>query len=196
MSRIIMVAVAFAALIAGNANAQFTDITGWYGLTGTQSCLVTAFGFNSAGEPMGPSWVNSTTSKGTYHFLANGTGTVTTQSITTLAPGPAIATPSAGISTHTGPFRYVMGVDGESFTLPGGGSFSGTFTTGVRTGETFTVTNAPELTGWIGDGAKELTLTGTGASVETETCSGPPTPTTVFRICQTSETLIKLPHAP
>jgi hypothetical protein len=196
MSRIIMLAVAVVALTAGKANAQFTDITGWYGFTSTQSCLVTAFGFNSAGEPMGPSWVNSGTSKGTYHFLANGTGTQTIQSITIVAPGPAIPTPSAGVSTRTGPFHYIMGADGESFRLPGGGSFSGTLTTGPRAGETFTITNAPELTGWIGDGAKELTLTGTGATVEKETFSGPVTPLTQFRICETSEILIRLPHAP
>jgi hypothetical protein len=188
--------VFIAAIFAMPAKAQFNDITGWYGLTGVQSCLVTAFGFNSAGQPMGPSWVNSTTSKGTYHFLADGTGTATTQSITTLAPGPAVPTPGATISTRTGPFRYIMGADGESFTFPGGFTTSGSFTTGDRVGETFTIANTPELTGFIGDGAKELTLTGTGTSVEVETFSGPPAPTTVFRICQTSDTLIKLPHAP
>jgi hypothetical protein len=197
MKRLLIATVALAALTTGGAQAQFTDITGWYGMTGSEVCLSTAFGFNSAAQPMGSSSSFSAALTGTYHFKADGTGELTSESLSILFPGPGVATPDASVFTRIpSTFHYTMGADGESFILPGGGSFTSTITTGPRTGETSTVTNTPELTGWIGDGAKELTLTGTNPSVAVQTYSGPPLPDTFYRICQISETLIKLPHAP
>jgi hypothetical protein len=89
-----------------------------------------------------------------------------------------------------------MGADGESFTIPGGGSFSGAFASGPRNGQTFTVSNTPELTGWIGEGATVLTLTATKPTVETITYSGPPLPNTFYCICHISEVMIRLLHGP
>jgi hypothetical protein len=200
MKRLLIATVALAALAAGRVEAQFTDITGWYGMTGTQTCLQTAFGFNTLGQPNGSGTAFTTGITGTYHFKADGTGETTSQSLSVLFPEPGVDTPDASVYTRIpSTFDYTMGADGESFTIPGGGSFASTVTTGPRAGELSTITNTPGFTGWIGDGAKEILLTNVTPTVEVQTYTGPPgpiLPATFYRICHISETLIKLPHAP
>jgi hypothetical protein len=200
MKRLLIATVALAALVVGRAEAQFTDITGWYGMTGTQTCLQTASGFNAAGQPNGSSTAFTTGLTGTYHFKADGTGEVTSQSLSILFPKPGVDIPDASVFTRIpSTFHYTMGANGGSFTFPSGGSFPSTVTTGPRAGELSTITNTPGFTGWIGDGAKELLLTNVNPSVDTQTYTGPPAPilpATFYRICQISETLVRLPHAP
>jgi hypothetical protein len=153
-----------------------------------------------AGQPNGSSTAFTTGLTGTYHFKADGTGEVTSQSLSILFPEPGVDIPDASVFTRIpSTFHYTMGADGESFTFPSGGSFSSTVTTGPRVGELSTITNTPGFTGWIGDGAKELLLTNVNPSVETQTYTGPPgpiLPATFYRICHISKTLVRLPHAP
>src|SRR2546428_519995 len=81
------------------------------------------------------------------------------------------------------------GLADDSFTVefvPG--SFLGTFLTGPRTGQTFTIDNPP-LTGLIGKDKKMLTLASVEPTIEIQTHSnGDVWP----RICHRSRVLIKL----
>ena len=167
MKRLLLATSALVALPAG-AGAQFVDITGWYAVNGTQTCLSTAYNFNAADQPNGSSDSFSLATTGTYHFKADGTYEASTTSLSITNPEPGVVIPNATVTTRTNGGTYTIGADGETVTIPAGGSFVATVTSGPRVGQTDTLTNLSGLTRYIGDGAKEILFTNVVPSVRIE----------------------------
>jgi hypothetical protein len=138
------------------------------------------------------SFSNSFAVEGVRTFNGDGTGTVTGSEMgITVPPTPDGATfphfpPSASSATFSYSFTYTFNNDG-SFTNMVTGSITGTFQTGPRSGQTFTVSNFPQLLGMSSQNSSALTLATLVPTVETITYSnGDVWP----RICHRSRVLI------
>jgi len=213
VSPVTLVWAAFA--IADNSDGH-SRLKGEYAFTGTAACLV-APGSTSPATPTNPTpgislpnagftanlqpvdgkvFSFSSSVEGIQTFNGDGTGTVngTVVSISVPpTPGPAGSgypsfPPSASSNTFSASFTSKALAD-DTFTVvfvPG--SFLGTFLTGPRTGQTYTIDNPP-LTGLIGKDKKMLTLASVEPTIEIQTHSnGDVWP----RICHRSRVLIKL----
>jgi hypothetical protein len=145
----------------------------------------------------GDSFTHSFSVEGIRMFNGDGTGTVkgTAVGITVRpTPGPAPAFPhfpAAGGSSSFGfSFTYTVNGDGSFSTAMVPNSYSESFLTGPRTGQTATVDAIPPFTGLISQDGKTLIVAHTTTAVETVTYSnGDVWPT----ICHRSRALIKLP---
>ena len=203
-----------AGLIAtGGADAASPKkLKGDYAFTGTFSCLnapgsdpgpgnptpgtaLPNSGFNDKLQPL----VNATTfsssavTEGIVSFKNDGTGTYTA---TTMAntnrptPGPTgyPSFPAASsTNTNSASFTYVVNSD-DTLEFKLSGLVTGTFLSGPRTGQTFSVDAAP-LTGLISKDGNTLTMASVTPVVETVTYSnGDVWP----RICVRSRVLVKM----
>ena len=193
------------------AHAAPPSLKGNYAFTGTGACLFapgsstsasmpgnitpnTNSGFDMSLQPTNfmKSFSNSFAVEGIRTFKGDGTGTVTgTEVGITVPPTPDGADfphfpPSASSATFSYSFTYTFNADG-SFTNTVTGSITGTFQAGPRSGQTFSVSNFPQLVGMTSQNNSALTLANLMPTVETITFSnGDVWP----RICHRSRVLI------
>jgi hypothetical protein len=169
------------------------SLKGNYAFTGTTGCLFapgsggTSSGFNSSLQPIVPmtSFSNSSDVEGIRTFNGDGTGSVTATEVGFTAP-PTPSFPPAGESSNFQfSFTYAFNLDG-SFTANLTGTFSGTFLTGPRSGQTYTI-DVLQLVGYPSKGSATLTLASQTPIVETITYSDG---TAIPRICHRSRVLI------
>jgi hypothetical protein len=133
--------------------------------------------------------------EGIRTFNGDGTGTLSGTSVYVVpppGPGPAGTYPSfgpsAGSVTFSASFTYTVNSDGTFAVKLVPGTFSQTYVTGGRAGETATIDTIP-LTGLIGENAKVLTLASVDPTIETTTYSnGDVWPS----ICHRSRVLVKM----
>jgi hypothetical protein len=214
MRRLLICSVFAIGLVhAGSAAANSSKLKGVYAFTGSAACLVSAPSSTSAGgfdavtlQPLPGSrvWSTSFGVEGVRIFNGDGTGTVKGTSVGFTPPPtpsgcppmtPGCFPPGAGSQNFTASFTYTVNPDGMDGTfttqLPNG--LAGTQATGPGVGETFLITNFPELTGLIGDNAKTLTLANLAPTVETITNQNG---SVQYRICHRSRVLVKIKDDP
>lgn len=179
---------------AANAGADSPQLMGDYGFTRNVTCIVSASGFDSNDfHAVGSSFGESFAEKGVRTFNGDGTGAENFLALNITDPA---LSPGASSSHVTNPFNYTINGDG-SWTIPGGGSITGTVDKGPRAGQTFTITNIAPAVGWISQNAMTLTLDTVTPAIETITYySGGVSVATFSRICNRSSVLISLPPAP
>jgi hypothetical protein len=192
-------------MCAGTAIADSPELKGEYVQAGTTGCLnapgsnPTTSGFDSNLVPYDVEHAFSVSFnvQGIWTFHGDGTGTImdhhgpswtimaTTVSIGHPPQFPSFK-PGASSNKYSASFAYTVQNDG-TFTAQISG-LSGTFLTGGRTGQTFTV-DAIGVTGLIGANAKTLTFGSVQPAVETMRFSNGD----VFpRICHRAHVLVKL----
>jgi hypothetical protein len=179
---------------ATSAAADSPNLKGAYGFTGTAACL-TAPGNSGVGTPSNPtgpagfnaqlqpldnsnSFSHSFSVEGIRTFNGDGTGTVngTFVGITVRpTPGPPPAVPafpaSAGGGNFSFSFTYTVDGNGGWMATMVPGSYSETYTSGPRNGQTATVDAIPPVTGMISQDAKTLVAAHLTPTVETKTYS-------------------------
>ena len=197
----------------GSADAASPKkLKGAYAFTGSASCLFAPgsdpgpgnptpgvalpnSGFNANLQPLvnATAFSSSFSVEGIRIFNANGTGTVTGTSLNTTerpTPGPTGYPnfPSgASSSTFSASFTYTVNSD-DTFDVQLAGPLTGTFLTGPRTGQTFSI-DTILLTGLISKDGNTLTLASVVPTVETITFSnGEVWP----RICHRSRIHVKM----
>jgi len=197
-----------------SAVADSKKLKGEYGFTGTAACLVapgsdpgpgnptpgTALpnsGFNASLQPKvgATSFSRSFSVEGIRTFNGDGTGTVKGTSVgITVRPTPGPTgypsfPPSAGSSDFSFSFTYTVDGNGGWTATMVPGSYTETFVTGPRTGQTATVDAIPPVTGMISQDGKTLIAAHVAPAVETRTFSnGDVDP----EICHRSRVFIKL----
>jgi hypothetical protein len=214
MRRLIIASIATIALAgpAGVNAASPKKLKGEYAFTGSASCLFapgsdpgstnptpgTALpnsGFNASLQPLvnATAFSSSFSVEGIRTFNADGTGTITGTNVnTTERPTPGTTgypsfPASASSNTFSASFTYVINSD-DTFVVTQSGPQTGTFLSGPRTGQTFSV-NIPPMTGLISKDGNTLTLANVTPVVETISFSnGDVWP----RICHRSRVLIKM----
>jgi hypothetical protein len=194
MKRTICAASVITLIWATSAAADSPNLKGDYGFTGTAACLV-APGNSGTGTPSNPagpagfnaqlqpfdnsnSFSHSFSVVGIRTFNGNGTGTVkgTFVGVTVRpTPGPPPAVPafpaSAGGGNFSFSFTYTVDGNGGFTTAMVPGSYSETFTSGPRNGQTATLDAIPPITGMISQDGKTLIAAHTEPVVETKTYS-------------------------
>jgi len=156
-------------------------LKGTYAFTGTAGCLyapgsaasppspgntlpLANAGFNSSNQPIetNTSFSNTNSVEGTRIFNGNGTGSVKGTEMGYVGrptPGPGnypSFPPSAEAATFSYQFTYTVSPDGSWTADMVPGSYTGTFLSGPRTGQTYTTT-IPRLSGLIGSFGQTLT---------------------------------------
>ncbi len=221
MKRGLIPVFVIAMLCAANAAADSPKLKGAYAFTGTAGCLVAPgsgvqpipgntvpfanSGFNSSLQPNdranpngGDSFHHSFSVEGVRIFNGNGTGSVTGTSVGITVrptPGPAPAYPhfpaAAGSSRFSYNFTYAINGDGTFTATMVPGSYTETFLTGPRAGQTATIDAIPPIDGAISQDGQTLLVAHGTPTVETVTHSnGDVWP----QICHRSRVLIKLPN--
>jgi hypothetical protein len=204
----------FVATWTANAAADSPNLKGAYGFTGTGACLVAPgsasvgpapgntvplpnSGFNANLSPNDDkAFSHSDSVEGIRTFNGDRTGTVKGTSVgITVPPTPQGGYPSFRPSAHSSSFSYsfTYTVDGEggwtAAMVPG--TYTETFLTGARAGQTATIDAIPPIVGMISQDGKTLTAAHITTVVETVTHSnGDVWP----QICHRSRILIKLPN--
>jgi hypothetical protein len=175
---------------AANAAADSPKLKGEYGYTGSASCLLAPFGFNSSFEVVdGNSRSSSSNVEGIRTFNGDGTGTDKSTTLTLTVPPTPGFQPNAGSSSSSFSFTYTVSEDGGWTANVVPGANKGTVLTGPRAGQTFTVQNGAPVTGLISRDGSTLTVADLTPTVETITYSDG---FTIHRICQRSRVFIKL----
>jgi len=191
MKHVFILGVSAAALTyAANAAADSPRLKGEYGYTGSATCLLAPFGFNSSFEVVdGNSRSSSSNVEGIRTFDGDGTGTDKSTTLTLTVPPTPGFQPSAGSSTSSSSFTYTVSEDGgwTAHVVPG--TNHGLVLTGPRAGQTFTVQNAAPVTGLISRNGSRLTVADLTPTVETITYSDG---FSIRRICQRSRVFLTL----
>jgi hypothetical protein len=159
-------------LWAGIAGAAPPQLKGEYAFTGESSCLVAPHGFNPNLTPIdGNVFSYSFSAQGVRTFDGHGNGTVEGILVTTVPPPTNNPfPPDASSQSFSFKFTYTIADDGTISTQMVPGSFIGTFLTGPRTDQTFTVDQFT-LSGMASKDKKVLTLSTPTTEVETHTYS-------------------------
>ena len=146
-------------LWAGIAGSAPPQLKGEYAFTGEATCLVAPHGFNPNLTPIdGNVFSNSFSAQGVRTFDGHGNGTVEGILVFTVPPPTNNPfPPDAGSDSFSFQFTYTVDKDGMINTQIVPGSFIGTFLTGPRTGQTYTVDQFT-LTGMASKDKKVLTL--------------------------------------
>jgi hypothetical protein len=211
---------------AANAAADPPNLKGAYGFTGTAACLIAPGSVPGATMPLsnpipgtalpnsgfqpdlhpkdGNAFSQSHAVEGIRTFNGDGTGTVKGTSVgITVPPTPGPNgyphfPPGAGSSNFSFSFTYTVNGDGSWTAMMVPGTYTETFLTGGRAGQTATIDAIPPVTGLISANASTLILVAdptdpiTGGFIPTvETVSysnGDVWP----QICHRSRVLIKL----
>jgi hypothetical protein len=189
MYRALALAFVVAISCATSAAADPPQLKGDYGFTGTAACLVAIHGFTSDLRPVDSAFFSrSFAVEGIRTFNGDGTGTVKGTAVGIVVP------PALGTSASSGNFSYSFNytVDGaggwKSTMVPG--SYTETFVTGPRTGQTVTVDAIPPILGMISQNGMTLTGAHLTTTIETHTYSnGDVEP----QICHRSRVFISLP---
>jgi hypothetical protein len=215
MKRVVGSSVILGVLIwAATAAADSPQLKGDYGFTGTAACLVAPGSSPSATNPTpgtpllnsgfdpitlhpvdGKSFSRSFAVEGIRTFNGNGTGTVKGTEVgisvppTPQSPGYPAFGPSAESGKFSFNFTYTVNGDGSWSSAMVPGSYSETFLTGGRAGQTDTVDAIPPVTGLISQDGNTLTSAHLTPTVETHSYSnGDVWP----QICHRSRVYIKL----
>lgn len=130
-------------------------------------------GFNSKNQPLVPdtSFSNSNSVEGIRTFNGDGTGSVKgTETGFSARPTPGPTgypdfSPSAESSNFSYQFTYTVNPDGSWTADMVPGTYTGTFVSGPRAGQTYTTT-IPELSGLIGSFGQTLTAEHLAPTVE------------------------------
>src|SRR5258707_4231636 len=191
MKHVFILGVSAVAMIcAANAAADSPRLKGEYGYTGSASCLLAPFGFNSSLEVVdGNSRSNSSNVEGIRTFNGDGTGTDKSTTLTLTVPPTPGFQPNAGSSTSSFSFTYTVSEDGGWTANAVPGTNKGTVLSGPRAGQTFTVQNGAPVTGLISLNGSTLTVADLTPTVETITYSDR---FVIHRSCQRSPVFIKL----
>ena len=189
-----------------SAIAAGPQLKGQYGFSGAAHCIQSSVGFNANQEALcgdthqpisvQPNPSNPRTScpgvfattnsvEGIRTFNGNGTGTVQGHDVSLTVP-PNNSSISASSDDFSFSFTYTVDDSGgfTSQTVPG--SFQGTFVTGPRTGQTFTVDEI-NVEGLISNDKKSLVIATVEPTVETQQFSNGDVR---YRICHRSRSLI------
>jgi hypothetical protein len=182
---------------AATAAADSPKLKGAYGFTGSGVCLVAPgscptcstnptpgtpldnSGFDANLRPIihDTSFSHPFAVEGIRTFNGDGTGTVkgTSWGITvrpTLGPdGYPAFPPSAESHTFSYSFTYTVDGDGSWSSIMVPDTFTATYSSGPRNGQTFTVDAIPPFTGLISQDGKTLTVAHTAPTVEIHTHS-------------------------
>jgi hypothetical protein len=194
MQRVFMLSVSVAVVIsAASAIADSPKLKGDYGFTRTVRCIVSDTGFNDKFRAEPNYFGEAFAEEGVRTFNGDGTGS---QSFTGInIEIPAAHSGANGFRVKDQKFTYVVNGDG-SWSVPGGGSISGTVEGGPRDGDTFTISNLAGDAGHVSTNAATLTLsTGDTPVIETitYTTSSNMPDGMFYRICNRSNVLISLP---
>lgn len=183
---------------AATAHADSPRLKGEYAFTGTAACLHAPLGFDEFLRPLrfkdgsGQAYAHSFSVMGIRVFNGDGTGTATATQVSILPPPtPSGVSPNASGSTFSFSFTYTVSPDGTLNTALVPGSFSGTFTAGPRTGDTFTLDKLP-MTGLIANEGKSIVLASVEPTVETITFNSKIKGDSEQRICHRSRVLVKM----
>jgi hypothetical protein len=187
-----MLSVSIAVVIwAASAVADSPNLKGDYGFTRTVKCIVS----------MDPSFPHDMTfgeafaEEGVRTFYGDGSGKQSFKALNIIIPADHPGVASSEVTDQK--FTYVVYGDG-TWSIPGGGSITGTVDTGPRHGQTFTISDIAPAVGHISTNAATLTLstvtTPTTADVETITHKmGTTVVDTFYRLCNRSSVEISLP---
>jgi len=173
---------------AATADDQYPKIKGNYAGVGNTFCLVAPGGFNASLVAINPAAAYSTTSntEGIWYYDGNGHGTSSGTNVFVDPPPTPGFNPGAGSNTFASTFTYTVNSDG-TFTQTSTDTH-GTFLTGTRAGQTFTI-DFIQGTGLIGRDAHSLTDATTTPYVETQTFSNGNVHT---RICYRQRVMVKI----
>jgi hypothetical protein len=196
MQRVIMLSVSFAAMsFAASAVADDTPVLqGKYAFTGSASCIVGADGFSRIFTTSTVHAFTSFAVEGIRTFIPTGPGTgIGTVTGRTMGVEffPATDSGSASADTFHFSFTYTVNANGvwtSDVSAPG---VSGTITAGPRTGQTFTITNFPTVTGFLSTNAEDLTVATLTPKVETITYHTATGDESVNRICERSRVFVR-----
>jgi hypothetical protein len=167
-------AAVFGSFVAGSASAQ---ITGTFAFTSSVDCItiVPPATFNNLFEPTaGPVFRNTSSNLGIVTFHANGTGNVQillgVGTFTPVPPGTFSSTNSSASSWKSAhQFTYTIS-GGIILTTLVNGSYTQTFQSGPRTGQTATQDSLSNAAYISADGNSYLAMS-EGTQVETKTYS-------------------------
>jgi hypothetical protein len=149
----------FSLVVAGTTASAvaFADdhrdhLRGTFALTGTSYCIQdsASIGFNPNFSPKGPVASFSNTIEGIMVFHADGTGTVNNRSF-------AVDIGEGTTSDSSYQFTYTIDPDGKLSVKAVPGTFNSTTLTGPNAGLT-QVVDVPDASGFIGEGARAITL--------------------------------------
>ena len=164
----------FTLVVAGTtaSAAAFADdhagrLYGTYAFTGASSCIrdPASLGFNPNFTPKGgPLKLFYYTIEGVMVFHADGTGTVNVHDVTVVGVGEVDSSDSSY------QFTYTIGPDGKLSVKAVPGTYSHTILTGPIAGLT-QVTDVPDVSESIGEGARTITLAQPAPTVEMVTRS-------------------------
>jgi hypothetical protein len=178
--------------VAGAAEHNLNNLLhGDYAFTGTGSCLSTLDGFNPDLTPIpsttGGPWTGSWSVQGVATFNGDGTGTRHGRDVSiTHVDRPYFAGNASSEDWETA-FTYTV-TSPTTFTTELSGLLTGTFLTGSRVGQTYTVDRIP-LTGMISHDKNTLTLATDEPTVETKKFS---TGEVHYEICHRSRVYFRL----
>jgi len=168
--------LAIAPMVLSVSYSASAQVSGIYVFNGSGSCLIAQAGFNSAFQPLGtPVFLDTFNTAGVRVFNNDGTGRVQALGVSTVVPVPpgtsfTAQSSSASAFNLSYSFTYTIGSDRviQLHLVPG--SYSETFNTGPRIGQTATQ-NILDAFGMLSaDGKTFITITGT-TEVETKTFS-------------------------
>ena len=123
-------------LASGNALAASPKLHGTFGGVGSVACLNSSNGFNADFTPASGSTVSTSThdTVAVFTFKPNGTGTIDSNTNVSLSDGGASSSHESNV-----PFTYTTTKGGEATITVASGAFMGTFDTGPRATQTFTI---------------------------------------------------------
>lgn len=180
-------------LLTGGSDAAEKDdnvLQGDYAFTGEAACLIAPNGFTNDLTPINDNASQISFSvQGTRTFNGDGTGTVQGRAIV-INPPPAAANtaPSGSSQDFSYDFTYEIAADGTITTHMVPGTYLGTFLTGTRAGQSYTIDHF-SLSGVVSKDKRAITLTTATTEVETHTFSnGQVLP----RICHRARSLIRI----
>src|SRR5262249_22618559 len=191
MQRVVMLSVSFAAMsFAASAAADTPVLSGKYAFTGSASCIVSADGFARNFTAGTVHAVTSFAVEGIRTFIptgpGTGIGTVRGRSMG-VEFFPATTGGSASADKFTFSFTYTVNANGVWTSDVTAAGVSGIITAGPRSGQTFTITDFPTVTGLLSKDAEDLTVATLTPKVETITYSNG---NVVHRICERSRVLV------
>jgi hypothetical protein len=186
VQRALMLSISAAVMTwATSAVADSPYLKGDYGSTGSASCIVSPLPFiDDVAQATGPiQWLAI---QGIRTFNGDGTGSAKFSAL-------GVARPAAGNKVAGEAFTVVFSFP-FTYTVNGDGTWtavSGLVSGTLESGPQFTITGFPTFTGQISQNASTLTAATLTPSQETIVYTQPG-PSTVYRICERTEVLIKL----
>jgi hypothetical protein len=162
---LILVVAGTTASAAAFADDHVSRLHGTYALTGSSYCIQdsASIGFNPNFSPKGAVASFSSTMEGVMVFHADGTGTASNRSF-------SVDVGEGTTSNTSYQITYTIGPDGKLSVKAVPGTYSSTTLTGPNAGLT-QVVDVPDVSGFIGEGARAIILGPPVPSVQTVTRS-------------------------